>query len=174
MQMNNKTHAALLILTLALAGPSFAAGLAEQLAACRAIESCAERMACYDAIAVDDSAGMTAPLPPAAPAPAAKPAPAPSAEELFGKSAEAAQRSIAESAGAAPVDQLEATVTEVRDIAYDRVLVTLDNGQRWRQTARSSLRLSEGDAIVIKAASLGSYKLAKADGKRTMRVERVD
>jgi len=172
---NNKQRLALLILTFGPVAPALAADLAEQIAACRALDICAERMACYDAIVADDGDPPgTAAMPRPAPAPAARPVETPSAEELFGKSAEETQRSIAESAGDAALDQLEATITGIQEYGRDRVLVSLDNGQRWRQTAASSLRLDEGDSVVIRGASMGSYKLSKAGGKRTMRVERVD
>jgi len=172
--MSNKIPKfAFLVLLPGFTTASFGADLAGQLAACRAVEDCAERMACYDAITLDGT-DAAAPAPRSTPAPAARPVASPSPEELFGKSAEEAQRSISSSAGNAPLDELEATITDLREIARERVLVTLDNGQRWRQTAHSSLRLSVGDQIVIRPASMGSYKLTKDDGKRTMRVQRVD
>jgi len=180
---NNTQNFAFLVLFLGFPAASLGADLASQLAACRAVEDCAERMACYDAITLDGAdAAAPAPQslpapdaqPAAAPSPAVRPVATPSPEELFGKSAAEAQRSISTSAGNAPLDELEATITDLREIARERVLVTLDNGQHWRQTAHSSLILSVGDQIVIRPASMGSYKLTKGDGKRTMRVQRVD
>jgi hypothetical protein len=62
----------------------------------------------------------------------------------------------------------------VQPSGYDRVLITLDNGQVWRQVDSSSLRLRVGDAIEIERASFGSFMLQKTGSKRSMRVSRYE
>lgn len=54
------------------------------------------------------------------------------------------------------------------------MLITLDNGQVWKQVDSSSLRLRVGDAVEIERASLGSFMLKKQGSKRSMRVSRED
>ena len=130
---------------------------------CSALPSPEERLACYDAV-VADRAGQDAP--PAEPAEA-------DAEDLFGMSPTEAQRALEESAGRARVDRIEATIVGLTPVEPNKVAVVLDNGQTWRQTTASSLRLSEGDAVVIRRRSLGSHSLQKAGGARSMKVKRL-
>ena len=54
------------------------------------------------------------------------------------------------------------------------MLVTLDNGQVWKQVDASNLRLRVGDTVDIERASLGSFMLRKKGSKRSMRVSREE
>jgi len=140
---------------------------------CRSLASAEERLTCYDG-AVDrhtarDDAEVADPTAPAA----TEATEEPSAEDLFGMSPVEAQRALEESAGRKTVDRIEASVVELRTIASNKVAVVLDNGQVWRQTTASSLRLSEGDDIVIRRRSFGSHTLQKAGAARSMKVQRV-
>jgi len=157
------------------------------------------RLACYDA-AVDRSRQRGAdgrdPTAAASPAPVASAAAEPvaaspvvseagaaaaagaaapiSQEALFGKNTDEVQRSIEEATGSAVLDSLSGTITGLQQAGYDKVLITLDNGQIWRQIDTSSLRLRVGDSVVIERAALGSFMLKKQGSKRTMRVSRED
>ena len=71
------------------------------------------------------------------------------------------------------IDEIEATITDLSKSSSGKFTITLDNGQVWRQTSTSTMRISEGDAVVIERASLGSFKLKKAGTKRSMKVKRV-
>lgn len=146
---------------------------------CRDVPLAGARLDCYDR-AVDRFAEEEAA---AAEAPAAADTATPqsedtagqlSAEELFGKSAEGIQERIEEIVGAESLDQIEARVTETWTIAPGKIAMRLDNGQVWRQVVSSRLRLSEGDDIIIRRASLGSYLLQKTGSSRSMRVSRSD
>jgi len=97
-----------------------------------------------------------------------------SQEDLFGRNASEVQRSIEEATGAEGIETLRASVTELQQAAPDKVVISLDNGQVWRQTTSSSLRLRTGDDIEIERGALGSYLLQKVGSKKTMRVQRVD
>ena len=79
-----------------------------------------------------------------------------------------------EATGSAPIDSLGATVSKLQRYSYDKVLITLDNGQVWKQIDGSNLRLRVGDAVEIERASLGSFMLKKQGSKRSMRVSRED
>ena len=143
---------------------------------CRSLASAEERLTCYDR-AVDglgarDSAEA---VPPATSASAATAAESnqPSPEALFGMSPVEAQRTLEESAGRETIDRIEAGIVELKTIASNKVAVVLDNGQVWRQTTASSLRLSEGDSVVIRRRSFGSHTLQKAGSARSMKVQRV-
>ena len=97
-----------------------------------------------------------------------------SQEDLFGKSGDEVERTVEEVTGDERIDSLSATVTRLHQFNYDRVLITLDNGQVWKQVDSSSLRLRVGDAVDIERASLGSFMLRKKGSKRSMRVSRED
>ncbi len=166
---------------LVLAGSTAALAAADEtfvdaVRECRSLASTEARLTCYDR-AVDehtarDDAGPASPAAPAAAVAADEPE-APSAEELFGMSPVEAQRTLEKSAGRETVDRIEASVVELRTIASNKIAVVLDNGQVWRQTTASSLRLSEGDDIVIRRRSFGSHTLQKAGAARSMKVQRV-
>lgn len=195
--MTRPTAKTFAILLLALPGTFATADpLQDELSVCRGLTDDQARLICYDA-AVDrsrkNSVGRSAAAPPPAPAPvAAKPAPAAAAttaasaataagaanqidqEDLFGKSGDELQRTVEEATGSEQMDSLSATVTKLQKSGYDRVLITLDNGQVWKQVDASSLRLRVGDAVDIERASLGSFMLRKQGSKRSMRVSRED
>jgi len=143
---------------------------------CRSLMSADERLACYDRAVDEHSADGPAPsVDPATPAAADvdEESEEPAAEELFGMSPVEAQRALEESAGREQVDRIEAIVVELKVIASNKVAVVLDNGQVWRQTTASSLRLSEGDDVVIRRRSFGSHTLQKTGAARSMKVQRV-
>lgn len=172
------------ILLLALpAATAIADSLQDELRVCRSLTDDQARLICYDA-AVDrsrkSSAGRPAPAR-AEPAPVAATAAGSAAavnqidrEDLFGKSGDEVQREVEAAAGAEQMDSLSATVTKLQKYTYDKVLITLDNGQVWKQVDSSSLRLRVGDAVDIERASLGSFMLKKKGSKRSMRVSRED
>ena len=97
-----------------------------------------------------------------------------SQEELFGKDAREIERTVQEATGNERIDSLTAEVTRLQTYAYERVLITLDNGQVWKQVDSSRVRLRVGDTVTIDRATLGSFLLQKKGSKRTMRVSRQD
>ncbi len=186
MPMTRLTARSFAILACLLPGAAaFADALQDELRVCRGLTDDDARLICYDA-AVDRSrnSGYSRPVPAKAAAPApAEPAAAPvatgaaaelSQEDLFGKTGDEVQRTVQEATGSEQMDSLHATVTKLQRYGYDKVLITLDNGQVWKQVDSSSLRLRVGDAIDIERASLGSFMLRKKGSKRSMRVARED
>ena len=136
---------------------------------CKSLSPADERLACYDRI-VDAYSGSGAERETANPTESA----AVDAEALFGMSPVAAQRALEESTGREQIDRVEATIVTLTAVAPNKVAVVLDNGQIWRQTTASSLKLAEGDDIVIRRRSLGSHTLQKAGAARSMKVKRVE
>ena len=179
---------AIVALSLPAAAPADA--LLDELRVCRDLTDDEVRLICYDA-AVDRSKEgayhRSAPAsenPPAAtsaePAGTADATAATAAaaslnqEDLFGKTATEVERTVEEATGDERIDSLSATVTRLREYTFDKVLITLDNGQVWKQVDASRLRLRVGDAVEIERASLGSFMLRKKGSKRSMRVSRED
>ena len=88
--------------------------------------------------------------------------------------AEEVQQQAEKATGAERLDRIEARITELWKIAPEKVAIRLDNGQIWRQKVSSNLRLREGDIVVIKRASLGSYAMTRVGSSVMMRVSRAD
>ena len=186
--MTHTTVKSFAILAFILPGTSaFSDALQDELRVCRDLPDDDARLICYDA-AVDRSRQSAYARP--APAPAKPPAPAPakpaetaatttaaaslSQEDLFGKSGDAVERRVEEATGSERIDSLGATVAKLQQYSYNKVLITLDNGQVWKQIDSSNLRLRVGDGVEIERASLGSFMLRKQGSKRSMRVSRED
>lgn len=67
-------------------------------------------------------------------------------------------------------------IARVASLSYDRndyFTVTLNNGQVWRQTEVSRIKISEGDKVTIEQGVFGSFILKSEASNRTARVKRV-
>lgn len=169
---------------------------------CAAKTNAKERLACYDAIAQRLRAGeVSAAAPaPAAPAPVAAaptpapvappvtapttaPAPAPAApvaaapqqpEAQFG--AEYLKKESRAAAGQPePLDEIHGVITKLAFSLTGRAIVTLDNGQVWRQVEGDTDRFKgkEGETAKVARAFLGSYSLTVESRKQLIKVQRV-
>lgn len=136
--------------------PVFAAE--EALIECRQIEDVEERVACYDRIV--DSLYESGAIP--------------AAQSLFGRDNAEAKRIVETTLAIEQIDHVEAVVTEVRKSATRKLLVTLDNGQIWRQLDSQTLHLKSGESVTIRKASLNSFLMRKKSGSRSIRVKRAN
>jgi hypothetical protein len=60
---------------------------------------------------------------------------------------------------------LSARITAIRSVDVDASLVTLDNGQVWRnEDSRRTSYLREGASVTIRKGSFGSYRLTVDGG----------
>jgi len=130
----------------------------EALTLCRQIKDPTERVACYDEI-VDSRYPV-------------EPNAVPDAQSLFGTSDAAAKRIVETTLAIEQISQIVAEVTDVRDSANRKLIVTLDNGQVWRQLDNQTMRFKVGETVVVRKASLGSYLMEKQSGSRSIRVKR--
>ena len=140
---------------------------------CTSIADPAARLICYDA-ALRPAPGATAPslqqpvaptptVPTTGPAPAAKSAGILSAFGLSSKPGKHVEERVS----------LKATVTDVQMRASGQ-LITLDNDQVWQITEYlQDPFVKAHDAIVIDAASLGSFLMSRASGGSGVRVRRL-
>jgi hypothetical protein len=72
-----------------------------------------------------------------------------------------------------PTQELTAHIANVSRNSAGRAVVTLDNGQVWRQSeTRSSFEARAGQAVKITPGAMGSFWLATSTHNQT-RVERV-
>lgn len=164
-------HPGYLLIALGLAAMAHsapvAAGPPTDPKACAAIDADAQRLACYDAwfrkTALAEQA-TAARAEPAAAAPAAEAAS--QAEARFG---------LIERAEPVQVKELTSRVVEVGRRAADRVVLTLENGQRWQTNEAADARyFRPGDLVTIEPAALGSFRARKEGRNKAFPVRRVD
>lgn len=127
-----------------------------ELRSCVSIERNTERLACFDR-GIAALSGATGAV-------------APSAESSFGLVA-STPRSEAARGESAEMNGLRAKVTALKTLNGDE-LITLDNGQVWRQLSGGVLLLRVGDDVEINRAALGSFQMKVPSG-RTAKVKRV-
>ena len=130
------------------------------LTQCRKIESIEDRVACYDDFV--DSRYV------------AQNEQKPDAQSLFGTTDAEAKRIVETTLDIEQIDHIATTVVAVKSSASRKMTIALDNGQTWRQLDNERLRLKDGEAVIIRKASLGSYLLEKQSGSRSIRVKRVN
>lgn len=143
---------------------------ADPLQQCRAVTDAATRLLCYDALA-DNAAGLhpTSPVSPAQPASPAVSAAAPTVaatrdEALFGTSGETIESAIAD---------LNVQVKTVAQDQRQKLLLTMSNGQRWVQLDQAFLKVSSGDQCVISSGIFGSYTMKCQQGRKAIKVKRL-
>ena len=159
----------------------------QSLEICAAIENPVERLACYDTLAgrlPADTAKASDTVPntvhPAAPkadvivpaAPAVTPTvpavePTPDAEAIFGL--EHKQKSEEKRP-----DELQLKWTKKKKDAYGKWIITLENGQVWRQTdGRRFIFGNSEHWVVISRGVLGSFFMGEPERNGGIRVKRV-
>jgi hypothetical protein len=163
----------MLLILLLFAEPSLAA--VETLTACRQIEDIAQRVACYDNFVdarfpMESSDGAATITPPEESESSA----VPDAKSLFGTSDAEAKQIVEMSLAIEQIDNIVAYVTDVQESATRKLVITLENGQVWRQLDNQRLPLKTGETVVIRKASLGSFLLEKDTGSRNIRVKRTN
>lgn len=167
----SKVSAVFLII---IANTAVAQELTESLTRCRAIDEDAVRLGCYDAIPV----GRQVDTPPSvAPVPATTvdgagvtnrdPVVVTAEQKVEGDSQKAFS-------GRPDDTALNGTIVAIEYVPSGGRVVTLDNGQRWRETSPSpSLKLYVGQTVRIKPGVFGSFRLF-GDGNRATRVKLLD
>jgi hypothetical protein len=157
-----------------------AAPVIDKLENCAELQDTRQRLACFDREFAPFRTQKAAPAQPTAPSPAAapvspppRPAPESSGPVSFGQESLPAKErpSVTEEAQA-----LHARITSLREVDPDTSLATLDNGQVWRYEKRYlATSLREGEAVTIRKAALGAYRLTRddSDAKNWIRTSRV-
>lgn len=163
-----------MLLTLLLfAQPTLATD--EALTACRQIEEIAQRVACYDEFVdarfpTESSESVDTITPPEK----TESSTIPDAQSLFGTNDAEAKRIVEMSLAIEQIDNIVAKVTDVQESSTRKVVITLENGQVWRQLDNHRLALKTGQTVIIRKASLGSFLLEKETGSRAIRVKRTN
>jgi len=71
------------------------------------------------------------------------------------------------------IKQIRATTIKVNKAPYGQLIITIDNGQIWRQTDSSRFKLRKDDVVIIKRGALGSFFIGKENSKKRIRAKRV-
>jgi hypothetical protein len=164
-------------------GSVAAAEVSSDIARCTAIESDAERLACYDKLFARPQAKMQK----GQPTPSQSTA-APSAATGAG----AAEAAAAQAKGGADdfgldgrkpgeqptepkgPDEIQARVSKIATQPRGEAVLTLDNGQVWQQQEYDwHLAFKVGDEVTIKRGVLKSYRLQQKGNNRSTPVTRI-
>lgn len=151
--------------------------LLEQAQACAAQADDARRLSCYDAT-FGVPPGPPQHISPANPATAvAPPAARPpvtadeqrSATDRFGFRGEIAREEVDRQEASTPkIDMLQARIVAIEWLPRGEFVLTLDNGQVWKQKTTESIgSLKPGDQVTIKAGKLGSFRLSGSSARST-------
>ncbi|MDX2223999.1 MAG: hypothetical protein SFV21_14710 [Rhodospirillaceae bacterium] len=160
-----------------VARPAAGQDLNAALQQCRVLPDAMSRLFCYDRL-VDAGAGALPPATPVRPAMPAVPATpvAPQATAPLPTVATptvTTPRAAARDATAADPDALSARVTALAFDPYGDAVLTLDNGQRWKQTEGRTFKVDTGTVVTLKKGLLGAYFMTAEGGARTVKVKRV-
>ncbi|KJY95408.1 MULTISPECIES: hypothetical protein [Pseudoalteromonas] len=71
-------------------------------------------------------------------------------------------------------NELRARVSQVDEAPYGELILTLDNGQKWRQIGTEHFRLNSNDTVIISRGMFNSFLLKKQGANKSIRVKRVD
>ncbi|TKB56096.1 hypothetical protein [Ferrimonas aestuarii] len=136
---------------------------ATAMANCQKFEDKLDRLLCFDELAgkQPQAVAVVAPVSKPAPTPAAQTA---SAEDRFGMPKVEAEDEA---------QSLSATVSKVKFDAYDRFIITLDNGQVWKQAESRRYKIKPDYKVTIEKAALGSFLLIAEGRGGSTRVKRV-
>jgi hypothetical protein len=71
------------------------------------------------------------------------------------------------------IKEIQAQVVLVKKGTYGKQIITLNNGQVWRQTDSTYLKLRKGQAIIIKRGAMGSFFIGKHSTNKRIRAKRI-
>lgn len=146
---------------------------------CMSVDNDIARLLCYDALfgrvqATPQKAVVPAPppvatLPKTAPDKTLKAAPqlAP-IEEDFGA------EQLSKKEDKVELREIQETVSSVSENSRGLRTFILANGQHWRETESSRLRIKVGQEVVVKKGAFSAYYMKKPDSGRTVRVQRIN
>ena len=151
---------------------------------CVKLKSPGERLDCYErqvsAAEAKKAAAAAAPAPAAAP-PAPRPAvPPPTAAAAAAVAPAAVATANAETHPTSPAGtsgqpgEVVATIKELRETVPNAWLITLDNGQVWRQSVPETYLLQAGMRVTLRPSKWGAaYRLSADELRGYIQVQRV-
>ncbi|MBR9727530.1 hypothetical protein ACFOD0_04330 [Shewanella intestini] len=74
---------------------------------------------------------------------------------------------------AVSVNEIRGVVTVIKKDPYGALIITLDNGQVWKQTQSRRYKLKLDQEVIIEKAALGSFSLGVTDRNAKIKVKRI-
>jgi hypothetical protein len=71
------------------------------------------------------------------------------------------------------ISQIQATVIKTKKAPRGELIISLDNGQVWRQTDSTHLKLRKDNLVIIERGALGSFFIGKENSNKRIRAKRV-
>jgi hypothetical protein len=71
------------------------------------------------------------------------------------------------------IKEIQAQVVLVKKGTYGKQIITLNNGQVWRQKDSTYLKLRKGQTIIIKRGAMGSFFIGKHSTNKRIRAKRI-
>lgn len=71
------------------------------------------------------------------------------------------------------LDKITSQATKVTESLRGYLIVTLENGQVWRQIDNESMKIKQGNTVFVERAALGSFRMGKPNANKRIRVKRV-
>ena len=151
-----------LSLLMLLSANSFAQDINTQaLKACSMIENDFKRLVCYDQIIAGKSIDISTAKPPAM----VEQSKAINKEEKFGLE----HKNISANSDSEQI----AHVKKAKKAPHGELVITLTNGQVWRQIGTDNFRVKADNEVTIMRGALNSFLLKKMGSNKTIRVKRV-
>ena len=150
----------------------------EALAKCSETKNSLQRLVCYDRVEkqVNRLSGAQAGIPVAMPK--ASNAPAVSAErrrvETVSQAPKEKQFGLEHKVKTETLaDTFAGKITKIAKTARGKFVLTFNNGSVWQQTTDTTLKVKEGETVIIERGLLGAFYLKKEGINKRMKVKRV-
>ncbi|MBU1439216.1 MAG: hypothetical protein KKF79_17855 [Gammaproteobacteria bacterium] len=161
--MHLKICAVLILLTPAAFATSV--DLKTQLQSCQQIAEEEQRLSCFDQIVSQLDLSATTEATSTA---AAEKSVVPQPEEMKAKFG------LKKPNREAQVQEISSLVKSTAFDLRKKLVITLENGQQWRQTDQAQLNIQAGDRCTVKRGALGSFLLGIEGVNKKIRVRRVE
>ena len=71
------------------------------------------------------------------------------------------------------INQIKSTILKVQKDRFGNQTISLANGQVWRQTDSTRLKLKKDQIVIIKRGAMSSFFIGKEDANKRIRAKRV-
>lgn len=145
---------------------------------CRATSSDADRIACLEAALLAKDPDNTTPAPPPLAAPVKTSSPEPETTPVGIGADQVVARNMTRDEHLESLEKAKGlVVTAYTTVPYEKLQITLENGQIWRQingdTQKIRVDLKRNQTVDIEESSISGYKMQLNEIRRSVRVERV-
>lgn len=147
--------------------------LADALKKCSQESNSLKRLVCYDRLNQRAQGYSDSELPPALQAASRAVNTNTNTHAVGNNYASPAENNFGKKAPTEEVESLTASVVKAKKNRLGKLIITLDNGQVWKQTDGGYLGIKAGDSVTIEKGVMGSFMLQKSSGSKVIRVTRT-